>query len=228
MSNRIAILFPAYNEEKNIQIVIRESKKYLPHSKIIVIDDGSSDRTGILAKRMGVIVLTHRKNMGKGEALNTGFKYVLKHKNIEIVLIADADRQYSIRESKKLIRPLINNEADIVMGYRLPRNMPLANRVGNFIWRTLFNFFFGMKLKDTNCGYMALTVDAVKKIKRVHGGYIVENSILAQAVRNNLRIKQVPVSVTYRERKILKSIKMFSGVLFFIILEGMKFILREC
>ena len=73
---KIGILLPAYNEEKNIAKVINECKKFFPKALILVVDDGSKDATASIARKLGVIVISHKRNMGKGEALKTGFKYL--------------------------------------------------------------------------------------------------------------------------------------------------------
>jgi glycosyltransferase involved in cell wall biosynthesis len=221
---RIGVLFPAYNEEKNIRAVIKDAKKVLPRATIVVVDDGSTDRTYELAKKEKVIVLRHFVNKGKGEALKTGLDF-FRRAGISYAIIADADRQYSIKDAPKFLDALKN--ADIVTGCRIPSQIPYANRMGNFIWRLLFNFFFGTKLKDSNCGYLGFNKKALRRIKEVHGGYIIENAILADAVKKKLKIAQVPVKVKYRKRRIPKFAKMFFGVLFFILKEGIKYRLKR-
>jgi len=216
---KVGILFPAYNEEKNIRLVIRDTKKFLPNAKIVVVDDGSVDRTYELAKREKVTVLRHEKNMGKGEALKTGLGFFHKL-NVDFTIVADADRQYSIKDAVKILNALEN--ADLVTGCRTPSDVPYANRMGNFVWRLFFNFLFGTKLKDSNCGYLGFNKKAIKEVKNIHGGYIIENAILADSVKKGLRIAQVPVKVKYRKRRVAKFAKMFFGVLFFILKEGFK------
>ncbi len=215
-------LVPAFNEEKNIREVIVHLKKH-PHLDIIVVDDGSQDKTAEIAKSMGAVVLKHNTNKGKGEALRTGFDYILKnHPQANYIVIIDADMQYDPRESPRLLSILENGQADVATGMRRSQDVPYANRMGNFVWRIVFNILFGTRLRDTNCGYMALNRKSLGKIKNIHGGYIIENSILADCVRNKLKIKQVPVSVKYGKRKIRKFARMFFGVLIFIIVEGLK------
>lgn len=216
---KVGILLPAYNEEKNIRLVIRDTKKFLPNAKIVVVDDGSVDRTYELAKREKVTVLRHEKNMGKGEALKTGLGFFHKL-NVDFTIVADADRQYSIKDAVKILNALEN--ADLVTGCRTPSDVPYANRMGNFVWRLFFNFLFGTKLKDSNCGYLGFNKKAIKEVKNIHGGYIIENAILADSVKKGLRIAQVPVKVKYRKRRVAKFAKMFFGVLFFILKEGFK------
>jgi glycosyltransferase involved in cell wall biosynthesis len=220
--SKIGVLLPAYNEEKNIRIVINEAKRFLPNSKIVVVDDGSIDKTYELAKKTGVTVIRHEVNRGKGEALKTGFNFFSKV-YVDYVIVADTDRQYRLEDATKILEALENQKADYVTGYRIPSDVPFANRVGNFIWRKLFNFFFGLKLKDSNCGFIGLNRNALKKIRNIHGGYIIENSMLIDCVRNNLKVVQVPVKVFYGKRKIRKFAKMFFGVLIFILIEGFKY-----
>jgi hypothetical protein len=158
--------------------------------------------------------------MGKGEALKTGLGFFHKL-NVDFTIVADADRQYSIKDAVKISNALEN--ADLVTGCRNPSDVPYANRMGNFVWRLFFNFLFGTKLKDSNCGYLGFNKKAIKEVKNIHGGYIIENAILADAVKKDLRIVQVPVGVKYGKRRVLKFTRMFFGVLFFILKEGMKY-----
>jgi len=222
--SKVALILPAYNEEKNIEIVIKEAKKFMPNSLIIVVDDGSKDRTFELAKKSEVIVLRHEKNKGKGEAIKTGFNY-LKDKNIDYIIVADADRQYNIKDAQKFLKALKEEKADFVMGKRDWSKVPLRHRLGNFIWRTSFNLLFGKNLEDTNCGFVAFSRKAMEKIKDyIHGGYILEDEMLIAAVKNNFKIAQVPVEVYYKKKSgILRGIRMIFGVLIFILIEGIKF-----
>lgn len=220
-------LIPAYNEEKTIKKVISEVKQIglIP----VIVDDGSTDRTYEIVKKMNVLVVKHGENKGKGEALNTGFKYVLKNfPSVEFVVMIDADMQYSPRESIKLLKPLESGEADFIMGFRQWKNVPYANRIGNFGWKVLFNLFFSTDLRDTNCGFIALNKKAIKKIGKVYGGYIIENSMLIHAIKKKLRVKQVPVNVRYSgRRRIPKFARMFFGILTFILIRGLKYRLSK-
>lgn len=224
MQKKHIALIPTFNEEKNIREVILNMKKY-PNIDVIVIDDGSTDATPEIVKKMGVILVRHKVNKGKGEALNTGFRYILeKHKKAKYVVLIDADQQYHPNDAPRLLKLLEDGEADFVMGYRNWRNKPFRHLLGNFVWRTTFNILFGTRFKDTNCGFMALTTDTIRKIGKVHGGYIIENSMLAKAVKKKLRVKQIPVNVSYGHiSKIPRGIRVVAGVWFFIVKEGIKY-----
>lgn len=224
MASKYVALIPAYNESKNIFKVIFEMNRY-PDIKPIVVDDGSTDNTAEIASSAKVKVLQHKKNMGKGEALNTGFRYILQHeKGAKCVVIIDADLQYMPSESMKVLKPLEERQADFVMGYRDFSRIPFRHQLGNFVWRSFFNILFGTSFPDTNCGCMAMTTEAIRKIGKVQGGYIIENSMLAQAVRRGLKIKHVPVNVSYKHvSQVPRGIRVVFGVLVFILAEGFKY-----
>jgi glycosyltransferase involved in cell wall biosynthesis len=218
-------IVPAYNEEKNIYEVVSRLRKL--GFKVIVVDDGSKDRTYELAMKAGAVVLRHKVNKGKGEALRTAFRYARK-RNLKNIVIIDADLQYLPEEAKNLLKPIKSGEADFVIGFRNWKEVPFRHKIGNFLWRKAFNFLFGVNLRDTNCGFMAFGEKAIKKVKNIHGGYIIENSILADVIKNNLRIKQIPVKVFYhRISKIPRGIKVVLGVLIFILIEGIKYRLSK-
>jgi glycosyltransferase involved in cell wall biosynthesis len=162
-----AVLIPAFNEEKNILEVIEKTKKLRKFDKILVVDDGSRDKTAEIARKAGATVIRHERNKGKGEALKTGFNYLLKSKEIKNIVLIDADLQYEPKEALKLLKVL--DDVDMVMGYRDFSKLPFRHKLGNFVWKTSFNLFFGTSLKDTNCGLIALKIYSVKKMN-IHGG----------------------------------------------------------
>jgi len=222
------VLIPAYNEEKTIKEIIKDLKKRVK-SKIIVVNDASTDKTGELAEKERVLVLTHKTNKGKGGALKTGFRYILKNlPKIEYVILIDADSQYPPSEVPKILKPLKNKEADVVSGYRNWKKIPFRHRLGNFVWKTSFNFFFGTSFKDTNCGLMGLNRKTVKVIKNIGGGYIIENMMYSQIIEKGLIVKQVPVKVVYHEvRDVPSGVRILLGVLIFIVREGIKHRLKN-
>jgi dolichol-phosphate mannosyltransferase len=219
------VILPAHNEEKNIEEVISRLKN-LKDINILVVDDGSTDNTFEKASKLNVILLKHEKKRGKGEAIKTGLKYILEnYQQAKYFVFLDADLQYLPEEVPKILEPLKNDEADFVMGCRDWKKVPFRHRLGNWVWRTFFNLLFGTNFNDTNCGFMGLNLEAAKAIIDVlHGGYIIENTIFAQVLKNKLRIKQVPVSVFYKKKSgILRGARVVFGVLSFIIKEGIKY-----
>ena len=214
----IAII-PAYNEGKNITEVIKRAKKFVEET--LVIDDGSTDRTFELAKKAGSTVIRHKKNKGKGEALKTAIRY-LKNKKFDYAIVIDADLQLYPEDTPKLISKL-KQSCDLVMGDRNIFKLPFRHFLGNFVWRTVFNLFFGTKLKDTNCGLIAFKKSSIKKLKFV-GGYIIETTLLASAVKNGLKICNVPVRIKYHSLSgVRRGIRVVLGVFISIIKEGIRY-----
>jgi glycosyltransferase involved in cell wall biosynthesis len=215
-------LIPAYNEERNIQEVVRRIKKVgiVP----VVIDDASKDRTYELARKTGATVLRHKRNGGKAEAIKTGIKF-LRGRKYDYVVLIDADMQYLPEEARLLIEPLRRGEADFVAGFRDFGKVPFVrHRMGNFVWRTSFNILFGTRFKDTNCGFVAMNRRAAEIIvKRLYGGYILENSMFISVLKNGLRAHQVKVTVKYhRVSAVKRGIRVVAGVSFHILREGVK------
>ncbi len=228
--NKIATLIPAYNEGKNIEEAVRRVEKAGFSDYVVVVDDGSKDRTSELAKKSGAIVLKHSRNKGKGEAMKTGFSYIYKRlPQAKYVIIIDADLQYYPEESVRLLKTLIEKKADFVMGKRNWKTVPFRHKLGNWFWLNLSKLFYpNLKLRDTNCGFIAIKTNASKKIiNSIHGGYIIENSLLFSALENNLKIESVPVTVRYKKKSgIMRGIQVVTGVSIFIISRGLRKIFK--
>jgi len=221
-------LIPAYNEERTITEVVQKIK----HAGIlpIVIDDASTDKTGEFAKKAGAIVLRHDANLGKGGSIKTGLNYAFKRlAGMQNFFFIDADMQYDPAEAAALLKPLKQRKADMIIGFRDWSEVPFRHRLGNFVWRTAFNFLFGTKLKDTNCGFVAMNRHAAAKIRGIAtGGYIVENAILAALVESGMRVHQVPVTVSYRQVSGAgRGMRVVGGVMVFIVKSGLKYRLRK-
>jgi glycosyltransferase involved in cell wall biosynthesis len=223
LSPDIAAIIPAFNEERNITEVVARTKRLIEN--VIVVDDGSSDRTAQLAEKGGAIVVRNGVNLGKGESLRTGTDYVLKNlPKIRYVVAIDADLQLNPEDAPRMVAPLVSGEADVVMGMRDFSKVPFRHRLGNFVWKTAFNVLFGTNFKDTNCGYIALTVDAVRAVGGFHGGYIIEPHLLAESVKKGLRVSHVPVEVNYgKVSSVPRGIRMVLGVMVFILKAGIAY-----
>ncbi len=221
--SRFAII-PAHNEEKTIEEVLKEVSKL--DIKPIVVDDGSTDNTFNVCTNNGALVIRHDVNKGKGEAIKSGIDYLLKnHPEFNYLVMVDADMQYHPKETLQIFNALENNNVDFVMGHRNWRTIPFRHQLGNFVWRNVFNILFGTKFKDTNCGVMGLNQNAVEKLKdHILGGYIVDNSIIIGAIKNNLRIGHVSVNVNYhRKSEVGRGVRIVLGVLLYILKEGLKY-----
>ena len=220
---KVGIIFPAYNEEKYIAKVLKKALKIFKKDYIVVVDDGSKDRTYEIAKKYVKYVIRHERNKGKAEAIKTGIKFLLR-KNVNYIIISDADMQYDVKEAKKILKEL-KKGMQFVMGYRDFSKIPLRHRLGNFVWRTTFNFLFSQRLRDTNCGLVGFDREAAKiLVNKIYGGYILEPSMLIISIIYRLRISQVKVNVVYRKiSKFFRGIRVVLGVLIFILRKGLKY-----
>jgi glycosyltransferase involved in cell wall biosynthesis len=184
----IAIVIPAYNEEKTISWVAEESKRF---GKVIVVDDCSRDDTAMLAKKAGALVIRHERNQGLGSSLRTGFRKVLAMK-ADIIITIDGDGQHSPRDVPRFISA-INNGHDFVLGERDLRKYPLAKKFGNFFLNMATNFISGTNLKDTESGFRAFRRNALKKLYLKARKYEIAVEIVFEAGRNDLKTKNIPI-----------------------------------
>ena len=193
----IIACIPAYNEEKTIAKVILKAKKYV--DKVIVCDDGSTDMTAEIAKALGAEVIRHERNMGYGAAIGSLFEKA-REENADIMITLDGDGQHNPDDLPKLIKPIVDEEADIVIGSRFltgEAEIPTYRKIGIKI----INWIAGAKAKrisDTQSGYRAYSKKALQLIKPVEMGMGVSTEILLKAEQNNLKIKEVPIKILYR------------------------------
>jgi len=195
---KIFCIIPAYNEAKTISKVINKVKPFV--NKVVIVDDGSADKTQELAKMQGVKVLSHIINRGQGAALATGNQYALAN-GADIIIHFDADGQFLAQEIKDVIAPLQSGQADIVFGSRFlgkESNMPKFKKYVIIPLAHLVNkIFIGKTLTDPQSGFRALTKDVAKKIKIEQDGMAHNSEIIFQAFSQKLRIKEVPITVIY-------------------------------
>lgn len=204
-SARIAIIIPCLNEEKTISKVINDFKKELPEAKIIVADNNSIDKSREIAMTCGATVITEKRR-GKGIVLQTAFNEI----DSDIYIMVDADDTYPSEEIKKLIEPILNDEADMVVGSRLEyatnRSLKLINRIGNILILNILNLCFSSNLKDVLSGYRVMKKDFVKNVPVLSTGFEIETELTLQALVRHFRILEIPV--IYRERTIGSSSKI--------------------
>jgi glycosyltransferase involved in cell wall biosynthesis len=213
----VLVGIPAYNEEKAIAKVIVNSKKYA--DAIVVVDDGSTDDTGLIAGNLGVSVIRHVSNRGKGEAIKTVFVQA-RQLNADILVTVDGDGQHDPNDIPALIRPIIDGTADVVTGSRQARTTPKVRGAGVKILN------FATSVKDTNgatvdaqSGFRAYSKRAVERLDIDEPGMGAEALVLKSASALGLRIKQVPISIKYlgRTDHSLNPISHFGDVLLAII-----------
>jgi len=161
MNNSISVLIPAYNEESAIQSTIAKIEKNPGNYEIIVIDDGSTDKTFELIRDSGVIALRHTKNRGYGAALKTGFS----SSKYNLVVFNDGDGQFDFSEIDRFLEKI--EKADLVIGYRRKRHdNPFRHVLMNLL--KIWDFvFFGFRFKDIDCGFKMFKKEALEKFKKI-------------------------------------------------------------
>lgn len=181
--------------------VVRQARRFA--DDVIVVDDGSTDGTADLAKRSGAVVVRHHCNLGKGTALRTGFVEALKMNPI-IVVTLDADGQHLPYQIPLLARPIMNGDADIVVGTRMLQHngMPISRILSNKISTTLIRMITdtgSTSLTDSQCGFRAFSARTAPIVLKTHSErFNVEAETLMLARIAGLRIREVPVACVYR------------------------------
>jgi UDP-N-acetylglucosamine---dolichyl-phosphate N-acetylglucosaminyltransferase len=201
---RVVVVIPAYNEERTIVEVIRGLKQR-GFTTLIVIDDGSSDRTSELASHEGVIRLRHILNRGLGGALGTGIDAALRL-GAEVIVTFDADGQHDPNDIMKLLEPIEVEEAEVVIGSRMldPQGMPYRRRMANWIANVVTYLLFGAWTTDSQSGLRAFSSRAAARMHIITTGMEVSSEIIAETVKNRLQWKEVPVKAIYTDYSLSK------------------------
>jgi len=198
---RVFCVIPAFNEEKYIYDVAKIAKEFV--DVVVVVDDGSIDKTFRRAIDSGAVVLRHEENMGKGAALRTGFKYALEH-GADIVVTLDGDMQHDPLEIPKFLEKIREEDADIVVGSRFlekVKGMPIQRRLSNFITTKVLNKVFKVPVTDSQSGFRAFKRKVLEKVTFKDNRYGAETEILIEAKRKGFNIVEVPISVKYENQK---------------------------
>lgn len=198
---------PAYNEEETVRDVILDTTSILdgldlPY-EIIVIDDGSTDKTGLIASNQKVMVLHNEKNRGKGYSL----RRALLHAQGDIIVTIDADGEHKPKEIPDLIDPLFNG-TDIVAGSRfLGRHMRVTtklNTLGNFMFNIAIMTLTGKRITDSQTGFRAIKKDVLEKLNLESNGFEIETEITVKSLINGFVLKEIPISCERGKYRISK------------------------
>jgi len=205
---KIFIVVPAWNEEKNIVKTISDLKKYYSEENIVVVDDGSKDKTAELARQNGAVVLRHLINRDQGAALQTGTEYALG-RGADIIVHFDADGQHQAGEIAEWIKPIVEGRVEVVLGSRFlgkKSNAPLIKKIFFKLAVPLHNWFVGLGLTDLHNGVRVLSRSAAEKIRITQDHKAHVSDILSQVSRYRLTYQEVPTEIIYHEygQKIVK------------------------
>ena len=193
----ITIGIPAFNEEKNIGKVIVTLKKIT--NDIIVCDDGSNDLTKEIAEGLGAKVISHTKNMGYGEAIKSIFNEA-KKKEVDILVTFDADGQHRPEDIMSLTKPIIDQEAEVVIGSRFLKNetnMPKYRKIGVKVLTKVTNMSIKENLTDSQSGLRAYQKKVLQNISLTDSGMGISTEILIKSHQKEFRIVEVPIQILY-------------------------------
>ncbi len=220
---KLSIVIPAYNEEATIRQVIEKARQ-APiaglEREIVAVDDGSTDRTAnVLRSLPEITALFHAKNRGKGAALKTGFAAATG----DLLLIQDADLEYNPSDYAALLRPILEDRADVVMGSRFASERPtffwgkhrspfFSHYIGNLVITGLTNLLYGHNATDYYGGYKVFKRSVIDSVAVDSDGFNYDNELLCKILRRGWRIAEVPIAYQPRSYAEGKKITWKDGI----------------
>ncbi len=204
---KLFIVIPAYNEESTILSVINKIPRFIKNIseiKVVVVNDGSTDKTADLVKKSKAVLLNQKENQGVGSAFARGLDYALE-RGADIMVNIDADNQFDPAEIPLIIKPIIKNQADFVVGNRFfngrPKNMPVIKYYGNKLMNFIISSLSGKKFQDVSCGFRAYNREAMLNLN-LFGKFTYTQETFLDLSFKGLSVKQIPISVKYfKDRK---------------------------
>lgn len=199
----LSIIIPCYNEAPTIKTIIgrvKKAKSFGLKKEIIVVDDGSTDKTASVLRKIQnpkskIQILRHRVNLGKGAAMKTGAEAAFGLW-ADAVIFMDSDGQHKVEDIPHFIKAL--KQHDVVFGSRnLSYGVPFVRFIGNKFASVFISLLFGLYVSDILCGYRALTKKAYKLINWESTGYGVETEMVIKTAKYNLKHCEVPVATLY-------------------------------
>jgi len=193
----ISVFFPMHNEEGNIEPQVQAAlgvlQGYTDDFEVIVVDDGSTDRTGEIADRLqaeneGVRAVHHPTNRGYGGAVKSGFEAATK----ELVFFTDGDRQFDLNELGLLLERI--EDHDVVLGFRIKRSDAFHRSVNTFLWHRLVRLLFGLRVRDIDCAFKLFRREVLERIGRLETeGAVLSTELLVKISRAGFRVAEVGV-----------------------------------
>lgn len=211
-NKNILIIMPAYDEEQAIGKVISDLKAS-GYGNILVVDDGSKDKTFEIANNLGVYTARHVLNRGLGSALATGFE-IAKILDFEIIVTFDADGQHKVRDIAKVIEPLKKQEADVVIGSRMSglKGMPKIRFLYNAIANFITFIFYGYSSTDTQSGLRAFNKKAYSLVDISSSKMECSSEIIYKIRKSDLRLQNVKIEPVYTEYSLSKGQSLTTGI----------------
>ena len=199
--NSVSIVLPAFNEEKIISTIVSDieeiSNKIANEYQIIIVNDGSTDRTGrisddLASKNKNIKVIHHLFNLGYGEAVKSGF-YASEH---QWIVLFDSDGQFDFKEISKFFETQEKTDSDIVWGYTFNRKVSIMRKINTYLWSLIISRTFDIKLKWIDCGFRIFRKEVIEKIPVLESGRgaFISSEFLIKAKKYGFKISEVEVN----------------------------------
>ena len=197
---QVIVAIPCFNEERFIGSVVLKARKYA--DKVLVIDDGSADASAEVARDAGATVYRHETNKGYGAAVRTALQKGREQK-ADVLVILDADGQHDPKYVPVLVKPILDGQADVVVGSRFlgeAQKVPFYRRLGQRALTVLTNLGSGHKLSDSQSGFRAYSAEALKVLNLSESGMSVSSEIQFAISKSGLKVIEVPIAVSYMDK----------------------------
>jgi len=205
----VAVIIPCLNESKTIGAVVSSFQRELADARIVVVDNGSTDDTAAIAEAKGATVLRENRR-GKGNAVRKAFRLV----EADVYLLVDGDGTYPATEATRLVRPILEGHADVVIGSRLGADSASefhwVNRLGNRMLLGTVNVVFRTRITDLLTGYRAMSREFVRRSPVLSGGFELETELTVLALDRGFRTIEIPVRLTQRPEGSRSKIRILS------------------
>lgn len=208
---RVIAVIPAYNEAGRIAAVVAATKKFV--DRVIVVDDGSTDETAVVAERAGATVVQHAENCGAGAATMTGIE-AARAAGATAIVTLDADEQHDPCDIPSLLQPVLGGRADIVFANRFGRKnrIPAIRRFFNAVGNLVTFATTGRWVNDSQCGFKVFGPRAVREVRLRMSGYEFCTELVRETVQRRWRTAEVPIKVVYSAYTLAKGQSFANGV----------------
>lgn len=201
--HRVLVVIPAFNEEESLPAILDELRARAPRTDLLVIDDGSRDRTAAMCRERGVPVVRHAVNLGVGGALQTGFRYGVM-RGYDVTIQLDADGQHDPAFLDALTAPVLDGRCDVAIGSRYVTasgyHAPLARRIGMLLFAGVVRLAIGRRIADTTSGFRAYGRAVMEVCQHDFPTDFPDAPLLIALARRGFRLLEVPVTMRERTR----------------------------
>lgn len=201
-ATRVLVIVPAHNEEESLPVTLDELRRKAPGLDVLVVDDGSRDRTAQVARERGVAVASHAVNLGVGGALQTGFRWAVRE-GYSVGVQLDADGQHDPACLEALLEPVLSGACDVSIGSRYVARSgyraPVARRLGMMLFSAVVRLSVGQRITDTTSGFRAYARGVMEICQHDFPKDFPDAPLLIDLARRGFRLAEVPVEMRARE-----------------------------